>query len=358
VLTTRSPFPPRRDWEGWLARHGEQDHTSQRIRELLAVEAAGGEVMVAAADVADERAMTAVIEETHRRFGAIHGVVHAAGILQPGLIEEKTREAVEAVLAPKVRGTRILAELTAPDRPDFLLLCSSMNSIVGVVGSMDYCAANAFLDAYATSVEAKGGGRVVSVAWDSWQQVGMALNEAIPEHMRVARAAYLQDSIRNEEGLEALRRIFGASLNCVGVIPRDLPGMLSQAEAAARRTPAARGGIAESGASGAASAGEDPEHNGFSPTQQHIAGIWKEMLGVGEIRLDDNFFELGGHSLLGTSVLSRIRKQYGVGLPLRTLFEAPTVRQIADHVDTLLWASQGVNGSPGADSEEREEIEL
>ncbi len=353
VLTTRSPFPARGEWESWAAAHGEQDLTSQRIRALLEIEAAGGEVFVGVADVADERAMEAVVGEARRRFGAIHGAVHAAGLIERGLIEEKSREGIEKVLAPKVRGTRILARTIAPDRPDFLLLCSSIDAYVGLVGSVDFGAANLFLDAYPQAADELAGSRVISVAWDTWRDVGMALADDIPSHMRAS--AYWQDCIRNEEGLEALRRIFATSLERVGVVPRDLVGLLDQAQAASKWRPVAEPG--DGGAVAAVSA-EAAAANGFSPTQQQIVGIWKEMLGVAEVRLDDNFFELGGHSLLGTGVMSRIRKQYGVLLPLRTLFEAPTVRELADQVDTLLWASQAAG--PGAEdgSEEREEIEL
>jgi NAD(P)-dependent dehydrogenase (short-subunit alcohol dehydrogenase family)/acyl carrier protein len=354
VLTTRSPFPERRDWEGWIAGHGEQDRTSKRIRELLEIEAAGGQILIGVADVADQSAMQRVIEQAHSRFGPIHGVVHAAGVPGGGIIERKTRQAAEAVLAPKVRGTRILERLLAPDRPDFLVLCSSIDAIIGAAGSMDYCAANLFLDAYAAAPNALPGTRVVSIAWDTWQQTGMALNVAVPEDMRAARAAYLKDAIRNEEGVEALQTVFGTSLHCVAVIPHDLLRIQQQVESESQKPQTA----ARAGAPSPQPADSAPAVNGFSPTQQHIAGIWKEMLGIRDINLDDDFFELGGHSLLGTGVLSRIRKQYDIAVPLRTLFEGPTVRALADYVDTMLWASHGAGAGPEAASEEREEIEL
>jgi acyl transferase domain-containing protein len=354
ILTSRSKFPERRDWEGWLAEHGEQDQTSQRIRELLEIEAAGGRVFVGVADVADEPAMKVVIQQAHALFGPIHGVVHAAGIAGGGLIELKAREAAEAVLAPKVRGTRVLERLIAPDHPDFVLLCSSIDAIVGGVGSIDYCAANLFLDACALLPNTFGGARVLSIGWDSWQETGMAVSQDVPQPMRAARAAYLREAIRNEEGMEALHRLFATTLNQVAVIPHDLPSVLEQAESASRKPAVA---IAP-GDAAVPSTLDGHTANGFSGTQQHVVAIWKEMLGVRDIGLDDNFFELGGHSLLGTGVLSRIRKQYGITVPLRALFEAPTVRELANHVDTLLWALQSTDAGPRDTSEEREEIEL
>ena len=59
-----------------------------------------------------------------------------------------------------------------------------------------------------------------------------------------------------------------------------------------------------------------------------MAELWKEVLGVGEIRLEDNFFELGGHSLLATQIVSRVRAAFGIDLPLRRLFERPTLGEL------------------------------
>jgi len=66
-----------------------------------------------------------------------------------------------------------------------------------------------------------------------------------------------------------------------------------------------------------------------SPIEEVVAGIWCEILGRNEVSVRDNFFELGGHSLLATQVISRLRKVFEVDLPLRTLFESPTVEELA-----------------------------
>jgi len=68
-------------------------------------------------------------------------------------------------------------------------------------------------------------------------------------------------------------------------------------------------------------------------TEEIVAGIWSEVLGVDRVGVHDNFFELGGHSLLGTQVIAKVRTRFAVDLPLRTLFEAPTVAGMSERLN-------------------------
>ncbi|HEX7239882.1 MAG TPA: SDR family NAD(P)-dependent oxidoreductase [Longimicrobiaceae bacterium] len=174
VLVGRSEFPAREEWDAWLESHEATDATSRKIRSLRELEAAGAEVMVGSADVADEAAMRAVVDAARARFGEIHGVVHGAGVPSGGLVQMKNPEGVARVLAPKVQGTRVIEKLFAGRALDFLVLFSSRTSVMGRFGQVDYTSANAFLDAFARYHRAETGTYTVSVNWGAWEEVGMA----------------------------------------------------------------------------------------------------------------------------------------------------------------------------------------
>ncbi len=157
VLVGRSPVPAGDEWP-------------HALREI---EALGGEVLALAADVTDREALRKVRRLAEERFGAVHGILHAAGVPPGGMIQLKTREALAAVLAPKVAGTRALAEVFAGAELDFLMLFSSLTSILGAFGLVDHAAANAFLDAFAHDAVRRGL-PVVAVHWDTWLEVGQA----------------------------------------------------------------------------------------------------------------------------------------------------------------------------------------
>lgn len=83
-----------------------------------------------------------------------------------------------------------------------------------------------------------------------------------------------------------------------------------------------------------------------TPVEEVLASIWAQILGVERVGIHDNFFELGGHSLLATQVVSQIREAFQVELPLRSLFEAPTVVGLGDRIETVIRSGQELKIPP------------
>ncbi|HOY65271.1 MAG TPA: SDR family oxidoreductase [Candidatus Ozemobacteraceae bacterium] len=307
-----------------------QQDTGRRIEE------AGGHWMSVVADVADEAALKAAVSAVERRFGRINGVIHAAGVENTALVATTAAEKAASEFAAKIDGTRNLIRLFADRDLDFMLLYSSLSSVTGGPGQAGYTAANAYLDAVASSRP-----RTVSIGWERWRGRGAARRF---EERVTARD--LEGGIDTYEGVELLERILadnGANPHLV-ISTFDLPGLLRRSRTAAVEALARN-------------AGPTPDApSGFVPcvtdTQRRIAAIWSEALGNSRIGIDDEFTRLGGDSLLGIRIISRIKESFGVALPMRGLFEAPTVRQLAARIDGLLGSE------PVADvraSDEREE---
>ncbi|ACC84846.1 non-ribosomal peptide synthetase [Nostoc punctiforme] len=95
-----------------------------------------------------------------------------------------------------------------------------------------------------------------------------------------------------------------------------------------------------------------------TPIEQQIADIWTQVLNVRQVGIYDNFFELGGYSLLGIQVVSRLRQALQVEILMSNLFELPTVADLAERVETLRWATQGVQAADSETADDYEEGEL
>ncbi|MDF5723198.1 MAG: amino acid adenylation domain-containing protein [Rhizonema sp. PD37] len=95
-----------------------------------------------------------------------------------------------------------------------------------------------------------------------------------------------------------------------------------------------------------------------TPTEEILAAIWIEVLGLEQVSIHDNFFEVGGHSLLATQVVSRLRQAFSLELPLRHMFELPTVAELALEIEKTNWTLKHLQNSPSLMLDNREEIEL
>src|SRR5205823_11872086 len=137
----------------------------------------------------------------------VDGVIHSAGVAGGGIMQMKPADVAANVLAPKVAGTQVLAKVFEGISLDFFVLCSSMTSLIGGGGQVDYCAANAYLDAFARYHAQRTGTFTVAINWDAWRQVGMAVDTAVPDDMARRRAAVMERAIAPEEGVEVFARI-------------------------------------------------------------------------------------------------------------------------------------------------------
>ncbi|MDY7095147.1 MAG: SDR family NAD(P)-dependent oxidoreductase [Acidobacteriota bacterium] len=341
VLVGRHGLPLREEWPALLeAEPGSP--VAERIRSVQAMEEAGGEVLVAAADVADEEAMAGVVAQAVERFGAIHGLIHTAGVPGAGLLQLKTREMSRQVLRPKVAGTLVLERVLAEQPLETVVTFSALTALSGGIGQVDYCAANAFLGAWAAA-RAQRGLPATTVywcawKWDAWQSDLTSFDDRVQDAFREGRERF---GLAMNEGMDALVQLVAAGVSEGVVSTTDLGAALGQeldVSQALEELGLGSSGDGPGGEEGAGSAGHArPElSTAFvaprSPVEEQLARVWCGLLGLDRVGVHDNFFQLGGHSLLGVQLVSRMRESFGVDLSLRALFETPTVAALAETV--------------------------
>ena len=197
TLIARRRLPERGLWPAVLAKAGPDDPVARRILALQRLEALGGEVLVARADVANVIEMETAKAAGVERFGPVHAVIHAAGVVDDGPLLTKSPAEVEEVFAPKLHGTQVLERLFPDGSIALMVVFSSTSTVTGPAGQIDYVAANEYLNAYAKH-RAGGKTRVIALNWGIWQGVGMAA-EALadrtgrPEAPRVPMNAPMLD---------------------------------------------------------------------------------------------------------------------------------------------------------------------
>jgi acyl transferase domain-containing protein len=341
VLTRKSPFPKKSTWSKLLATADTPPSVRKSIASLLEIESTGAEIDVLVAEASDKRQMQSVVDEVLARYGAIDGVIHAAGIVRPGLIQAKTRETADSVLAPKVYGTMVLFELLKKVKPDFLVVFSSINAILAPYALCDYSAANCFIDCFSCYANAHASFHTVTINWPGWKEVGQLAELATPRGLEGWKQTALERAITTKHGVEAFKRALNSDLTQVIVSPENLEHLLKEGSSFDPIEHLLR---------------VQPEHIGDRPpeSQRNRAGvtdtvekalteIWISIFGLERVGIHDDFADLGGHSLLAVQIVSKIRSLYQIPFTYIDFLEGSTIAQISSVIKTrILGKTEGL----------------
>jgi acyl transferase domain-containing protein/acyl carrier protein len=332
ILTCWSSFPERDEWDNWLTAHSQDDKVSTRVRKIRELEAMGAEVLLYSADVASFDQMQQVIKSAEQSFGRINGVIHAAGIPDGAIIAGRTREISEKVLTPKVTGTLVLDQLLKNAQLDFFILCSSMASILPMGGQTAYSAANAFLDAFAASSLLCSTKNPISIIWDRWHKIGVAV--IAEEKHKEIWGVELEKGITPSEGLDIFNRILSDPLSRVLVTPFDLAnsveeynnprGLLLDDINLANLRPKSIQKRPELSI---------PYVKPGNEAERKLAELWENFLGIERIGIHDNFFELGATSLAIIQISVFLVKEFGRDIQPVAMYSYPTVESLAKFLE-------------------------
>ncbi|ABW13010.1 Beta-ketoacyl synthase [Parafrankia sp. EAN1pec] len=328
VLLGRTPMPPRATW-------ADDDPRAASIRRL---EAAGVTVHTVAADVTDLAAIRAALDVA--RLPPVRGVVHAAGVVHGELLRRLDDTRLREVLAPKVDGAWVLHQLFPPGSTDFFVLFSSAGPLLGLPGQGAYAAANTFLDVLAAHRRTAGHCESVSIAWTSWQGLGMATSGDTTDMELAARGT---TPISPDEALRAFDQTAAAAASAAraGAPGSPLVAVLGLARGHTGPRPAL---LSELATTDAAAPADVPDWIGLRGNElaDHLLGVVggrvAAVLGTGVTGLDPNqpLTEAGVDSLLAASVRIALEREFGIALPATLLWNHPTVVAIAGHLASIL----------------------
>jgi len=325
---------------GLVGRSEPSEEARATLREL---EEKGVRVATFRGDLGDRESTERVLAEAAASMPPVRGIVHAAGVLDDGVLLQQDRERFARIMAPKVRGAWQLHQLTAGLELDFFVLFSSTASLLGSPGQGNYAAANAFLDALAAGRRARGLPGL-SVNWGPWADAGMAAALGRPFRDRLAaQGLYLLQPV---QGFRILERLVAAgSVPQVGVLPVDWPVFKAQLPAGTEpplladllgAVPAARTDAAKTDRPRQierlrrAPAGERREFL-VAYLQQEIGSV----LGLTPPQLpevDLGFAEMGMDSLMAVELKSRLEFELDASLPLTLVFNYPTIDSLGEHL--------------------------
>jgi len=173
VLLSRQKLPEENEWAAYLAKNAPTDTVYKNITALQNLREMGGAVAALNADVSNIAEMRQIVRDIAETFGAINGVIHAAGVIDDGPLLAKTSASIENVFTPKIHGTEVINQLFPDGSLDFLALFASTSTITTPAGQIDYVAANEYFNALAQS---RSGGKtpVFAINWGVWAEIGMA----------------------------------------------------------------------------------------------------------------------------------------------------------------------------------------
>jgi len=336
ILVEAAALPERNEWAGWLAAHADasRDQVSLKIKRVQSLEGLGAEVLLLKAEVTCLDQMQNVMTHSLGRLGEIHGVIHAAGAPADQAfvpILEMTPEVVRWHFGPKAHGLFVLEQILKDRELDFCVLDSSLATCLGGLGYAAYAAANLFLNAFAHRHNQVQPVPWISVNWEAWH-LGEDEAQIIALSQELAELA-----LTPEAGGEVFRRILSiGSTDQVMVSTADLARRIEQGLEKIELT---RGLLKDRtlnlspGAPSAAPVHPRPQlQNPYvapsTEMERKIAGVWQKALGFDRVGITDSFFDLGGDSFAAMHVMTQLKKDLNLDLPVVSLYEGLTIKTL------------------------------
>ncbi|NEQ41293.1 MAG: SDR family NAD(P)-dependent oxidoreductase [Okeania sp. SIO3I5] len=317
-----------------LGRRVPDDITNQKITEL---EIAGASVVVEKADVSDIESMTRVVHKIDQSNIPLAGVMHLAGILSDGVLQNQNWSSFEQVMAPKVQGAWHLHQLTQNQPLDFFVLFSSIASLWGGPGQGNYSAANGFLDGLAHYRRTQGLPGL-SIHWGVISEIGLAAERGLD----ITAPEQGMGVISPTQVLEFLELLMNGSDVEVGVFPIEWSKWQERVaqwsfladwqETILEDTKSSRSDFLL-------------KLEATLPSERrlllvaHVRRQVANVLGINDsesIALEREFFDLGMDSLTSVELRNKLQSSLKCSVPSTLAFDYPTINQLVDYLTQQL----------------------
>ncbi|WP_254173683.1 non-ribosomal peptide synthetase/type I polyketide synthase [Planktothrix pseudagardhii] len=337
--------------------------------QLLEIEKAGANVIVFKTDVSDTQQVMQMLAEVEQSLPPLRGIIHAAGVLDDGVLLQQNWQRFNRVLAPKVQGAWNLHHLTQNQPLDFFVLFSSATSVLGNTGQANHAAANAFLDALA-SYRRMQGLPGLSINWGVWAEVGAVARLGLVEQL----SRQGEESIDPKQGLQILEQLLLNQPVQVGVMPINWAKFWQQQRAS---QPFLAKMVQENQDLGSKERTQTPQSNVDSLNSALLSGTPAEramllesriteqvasVLGVDRTRLDrqKSLTHFGLDSLMAIDLRNRLNNATGLNLPLIKIMQGLSISSLVELILEQLTLADVILSAPPATelSDDMEEITL
>jgi acyl transferase domain-containing protein/thioesterase domain-containing protein/acyl carrier protein len=328
-----------------LSRRAPSDHAAAALEALRGM---GVRLAAVQGDVADRRSLADALTQLPADFPPLRGVIHAAGVLDDGLLFNMELPQLDRAMAPKVQGAWNLHEATSGRPLDFFVLFSSVACLLGSPGQANYAAGNAFLDGLAQYRRARGLS-ATSINWGPWAGSGMAADAGHGDQIQ-SRGLGL---IPTEKGLEVLQRLLGASSGRgtnIAVMDAHWPEIQ---RAMRGRRPSMLRLVAREEAADPAEPKDSKIDQAFrqqllavelegrkSLLRDYFSGELARIMGIEASNLDvqQPLNNLGLDSLMAIELKNNLEARLAITLPMARFLEGPSVTSLAECAAELVAA--------------------
>ncbi len=315
---------------------GRRDPSPEAQHRIDEMRATGATVAVELGDIAIKQDVQRILSSVNR---PLRGILHAAGVLDDGLLQQQSWDRLIKVMAPKVEGSWYLHTLTQGNELDWFVCFSSVAALLGSTSQGSYAAANAFMDGLVHHRHVQGLSGL-SINWGPWAEGGMAASLGSQLQERIRKTGF--NFITTQVGWQALAQVLQNNASQIGIMSMDWTRFLQQSG----RTPfLAAFGTPETDTLIQTSQPEvseflsqwqvTPESQQLALLIAHLRSQIARTIGLADpdhIQLRQPLFDLGLDSLLAVELRNNLQKSLGQTLRSTLLFHYPTVEDLANYL--------------------------